>query len=236
MSRSDDPLSPPVADLTVAQVAAHCRDASAQPAERRDLRYCLELFRRAIVGRDAAAWSALHAQYQALVRRWLGRGADSEDLVQETFLRFHRAATAERFTAGEFPTLGSVLAFLRTTAVNLLINEKRRIERERRVLGTPWEPRHNDSDAEEPEPAGSFSPDYLAGVARQELADHVRSLVPDETEWLALRLSYEYELPPREIARRHPQRFHDAAEVSRIKERVKKRLQNDPRLRRYLEE
>ena len=149
---------------------------------------------------------------------------------------FRSAATAERFTAGEFPTLGSVLAFLRTTAVNLLINEKRRIERERRVLGTPWEPRHNDSDAEEPEPAGSFSPDYLAGVARQELADHVRSLVPDETEWLALRLSYEYELPPREIARRHPQRFHDAAEVSRIKERVKKRLQNDPRLRRYLEE
>jgi hypothetical protein len=103
-------------------------------------------------------------------------------------------------------------------------------------LGTPWEPRRDDPDAEEPQPVGGFSPDYLADVARQELADHVRRLVPDETEWLALRLSYEYELPPREIAHRHPQRFRDAAEVSRIKERVKKRLQNDPRLRQYLED
>jgi RNA polymerase sigma factor (sigma-70 family) len=246
MNQSD--LSSAASAMSVAELAVRCRQESAAATERRDPRYCLELFRRAIAGRDAAAWSALYAQYQALVRHWLGRAPDPDDLVQETFLRFHRAATADRFTAGEFPTLGSVLAFLRTTAVNLLINERRRLERERRGLGMRWEPRGDDPNGENPEPGGGPStasfdalgkgaaPDYLAGVAQQELADHIHSLVPDETEWLALRLSYEYDLPPREIARRCPQHFRDAAEVSRIKERVKKRLQNDARLRQYLED
>ncbi len=227
---------PILADLSVGETAARCRQESAAPADRRDPRYCLELFRRAIVGLDGAAWAAIYAQYHALVRHWLGGVHNADDLIQETFLRLHRAMTAERFAAGEFPTLGSVLAFLRTTAVNLLINERRRIVRERRALGLRWEPRGDASDAEDPEPAGGFAPDYLADVTRQELADHVRSLVPDETEWLVLRLTYEFELPPREIARRYPQHFRDAAEVSRVKERVKKRLQNDPRLRRYLED
>jgi RNA polymerase sigma factor (sigma-70 family) len=215
-------------------LAARCRQESAA-AERRDLRHCLELFRRAIVGQEDAAWTAVYAQYQALVRHWLGRRPDTDDLLQETFWRFQRGVTAERFAAGQFPTLGSLLAFLRTTAVNLLINERRRQERERRALGTRLEPRRGAPDAPDHDAAASVTPDYLAEVARAELAALIRSLVPDETEWLALRLSYEYDLPPREIARRHPGRFQDAAEVSRIKERLKKRLQNDPRLRRYLE-
>ncbi len=235
MMNQSDP-APHVAILSVDDLAARCRRESAAAAERRDPRYCLELFRRAIVGLDGAAWTAIYAQYHALVRHWLGGIHNADDLVQETFLRLHRAVPAERFTAGEFPTLGSVLAFMHTTAVNLLINERRRIERERRALGPRLEPRRDAPDAEDSKPAGSFTPDYLAGVARQELADRVRSLVPDETEWLVLRLSYEYELPPREIARRHPQHFRDAAEVSKIRERLKKRLQSDSRLRRYLED
>jgi len=183
----------------------------------------LELFRRAMVDGDEAAWAAVFDQYQALVRTWLG-GPATDDLVQETFARLSQAVTAERFVAGEFPTLEMLLAYMRRIAINVRINEERRAERERRALDAWWKQHH--AMVSSPNPAEDL---------RHELAEYVLSLVEDEEEQLVLRLTFEFELPPREIVRRYPQVFQDAADVYRVKERLKKRLQRDPRLRGYMD-
>jgi len=212
-------------DLSVNELAQRCREESAKSPQHRDTRYCFELFRRAIVGGDEAAWAAVRAQYQHLVQNWLGNVADVEDLVQETFARFIQMVTAERFTAGQFPALGSLLAFMKRTAINLRINEGRRAEHERRAIGA-W------LDQEQ---ATTIS-NHLEQVTRQELAKYVRGLIKDEQERLVLRLTYEFDLPPREIVRRYPRHFKDEDEVYQVKERLKKRLQRDPRLRQYLDQ
>jgi len=211
-------------DLSVNDLATRCREESAKSQQHRAPRYCFELFRRAIVGGDEAAWAAVYVQYRSLVRHWLSDVADVENLVQETFARLSQAVTAERFTSGEFPTLGRVLAFVRRIAINLRINEGRQAERERRVL----------NDWLDQEKVATAS-DHVEQVIRQELADHVRGLLKDEQERLVFRLTYEFDLPPREIARRYPRHFEDVDEVYRIKERLMKRLKRDPRLRWYLD-
>jgi hypothetical protein len=50
-----------------------------------------------------------------------------------------------------------------------------------------------------------------------------------------LRLTYEFDLRPREIAHRYPRHFKNADEVHQVKERLKKRLERDPLLRQYLD-
>jgi DNA-directed RNA polymerase specialized sigma subunit len=133
--------------------------------------------------------------------------------------------TAERFAAGEFPTLAGLLAFLRTVAINQRNNATRRIVRERRALDRWVQQEQLTGQADRSEQS-----------VRRELADYVLSLVHDERERLVLHLTYEFDLPPREIVKRHPQYFENTAEVNRIKERLKKRLRSDLRLRRYLDE
>jgi DNA-directed RNA polymerase specialized sigma24 family protein len=210
------------AALNTPDLALRCREESAKPPHQRPLAYCFELFRRAIVEADQLAWAALHAQYIRLVRSWLGNVADPESLVQETFARFSRAVRAERFDA--FPNLTALLGYLRCTAISLRINEHRQRERERRAL-MAW------GAARLTDPA----PDDTRAVALQELIDHVYSLLQGEQERLVFDLTYQFALPPREIVRRYPSHFTDVAEVNRIKERLKKRLQRDPRLHSYLE-
>ena len=120
--------------LNVSDLATRCREESAKFPQHRAPRYCFELFRRAIVSGEEAAWAAIYVQHHLLVRRWLSDAADVENLVQETFVRFSQAATAERFSSDEFPNLGKLLAFVRRIAINLRINEERRAVRERRAL------------------------------------------------------------------------------------------------------
>jgi len=211
-------------NLTVTELAARCRSETDRPATQRDERFCLELLRRALAAGDAQAWAAVYAQYHALVRHWLGRVNDAEDLVQETFARFRQAFSAERLASGRFPTLASLLAFLRTVAINQRINQARRIEHERKALEKLGQ-----------EGAAVWEADGLDRAQHHELADYIHGLIPDEREWLMLRLSYEFDLTPREIAHSYPYHFADATEVGRIKERVIKRLRNDLRLRAYLE-
>ena len=79
--------------------------------------YGLELFRRAIVGRDQVAWEAIHTQYRALVRDWIGRHAqascidDHDDLATRAFARFWQAMKPAKFA--DFPSLASLLRYLK---------------------------------------------------------------------------------------------------------------------------
>jgi RNA polymerase sigma factor (sigma-70 family) len=95
-----------------------------------DPRFAYELFRRALVERDDAAWAQLFEQYAPLVEHWVRRtgaftvsGETSDYFVSAAFTRFWRAIPAERF--GAFPTLASLLNYLRRCATCVVIDAAR---------------------------------------------------------------------------------------------------------------
>ncbi len=98
--------------------------------EEYDPRYAYELFRRALVEREDAAWAMLFEQYTPLVEHWVRRtgaftvsGETSDFFVSAAFTRFWRAIPAERF--GAFPTLASLLNYLRRCATCVVIDSAR---------------------------------------------------------------------------------------------------------------
>lgn len=210
-----------IKDLDVPQLAERCQQESNRSRRNlpHDPRYCYELFHRAIAESNQAAWKAIYAQYQNLIRHWVGNPRDAEDLIQETLSRFSTAITPERLA--DFPTLGALLQYLKVTAKNLLITRRRRADRERRGL---------DAWLAEAEPRTSPGPD--APLDLEPLMAEIRSRLRDPDEELVFTLTFEFDLSPQEIVARHPERFPTAQDVYRIKERFLKRLRRDPRLRR----
>lgn len=217
----------PIADQTdvegldTPQLAERCQQETARSRQKlpHDPRYCLELVRRAILAGDQTAWKAVNAQYQDLIRHWAGNPADAEDLVQETLARFSASITRERLA--DFPTLGSLLEYLKVIAKNLVIDHQRRAEREKRGL-VEW---LAELECQSP-------PDVDTHLDREALMTCMRSRLRDPDEELVFTEVFELGLSPKEVAARHPERFSTAKEVHRIKERFLQRLRRDPHLRR----
>jgi len=59
-------------ELSIGDLTWRCRQESAQylAGNAHNETYCLELFRRAIVDQDQAAWPALYTHYEPLVAEW----------------------------------------------------------------------------------------------------------------------------------------------------------------------
>jgi RNA polymerase sigma factor (sigma-70 family) len=180
---------------------------------------CFELFRRAIVDGCQDAWQAVYAQYRRLVLYWVNGGADDrEDLAQLALEKFIRAVTPEVF--GRFNGIDKLLAFLKRCARSALIDKNRRTEREERALRMlgSYDPPHTVSSEQE----------ALNRVHGEQCAERVYARLRDDLERRVIYLSFELDLKPSEIARRYPADFPTAHYVSRIKERVLRRLAQDP--------
>ena len=84
-----------------------------------DERYCLEIFRRAVVRRENEAWVALQALLSESVRLWFARhpcrGAAlryepvEQNYIDETFRRFWQALSDQRLL---FSSLAGALSYL----------------------------------------------------------------------------------------------------------------------------
>jgi RNA polymerase sigma factor (sigma-70 family) len=189
---------------------------------------CYELFQRALRENDQEAWSALYGQYHRLVRSWLGNPpGDPDALVNEVFARLWRAIPAERFD--KFPTLPALLAYLERCAKSLAIDEARREERRKRIIEELIRVRELTLAG-----SGSLEPmreDVLEKAARDQLCEHILSRLKGRKERLVFRDSFERGLPPREIAKRRPDLFANAKEVSRVKECILGRLRRDDQLK-----
>ena len=91
---------------------------------------------------------------------------------------------------------------------------------------------HEGALARAREAAGDASLDQvLDRVAAQELYRCALEALNDPQENLVFRASFEWHLQPGEIAQRWPDAFADSREVSRVKERVLRRLRRDDGLR-----
>lgn len=183
---------------------------------------CFELFRRAVVGKCQEAWQAVYAQYHGLVIYWIGKDADdAEDLVHCAFEKFWKATGQETFA--RFAGLASVLAYLRRCARSVHIDRWRRMKRECLALD---ELRENN-----PSSSNSSEPKILDDIVNQRCVKHINGRLKDEQERLVVYLSFELDLKPSEIAQQYTAQFFSAHDVSRVKERVVRRLSQDPILR-----
>jgi hypothetical protein len=183
-------------------------------------RFGFELFRRAIVERNDAAWAALYAQYAETVRWWLGLTVDEDDeLVTLTFERFWRAMDAVKFSS--FSGLGGVLAYLKSCAQTARLDRARAVSV--RAREEPLDavatllPARDDTEGM-----------VAAHIDRVAFWHMVRQYLADEREHSVLYLSYVVGLSPRQIYARHAARFDDIAEVYRIKRAVIARLRRAP--------
>jgi hypothetical protein len=95
-------------------------------------RYCLEMFRRAIVNRDDDAWASIYQQYAPLVLTWVTQhqsaapllGQDgSGPLVNAAFAKFSQALTPAKME--NFDSLAAVLKYLKMCVHSVVADEVR---------------------------------------------------------------------------------------------------------------
>ncbi len=86
-----------------------------------------ELFRRAILERDAQAWAEIHQRYRPLLMAWAYRssarlqaGEGCDDIADQALARAWVALTPERF--GEFSSLARLLSYLRSCVASTAID------------------------------------------------------------------------------------------------------------------
>ena len=185
-----------------------------------DPQYCYELFRCALVQRREEAWAAIYEQYHRLVYHWLGHTSeDSDILVNHVFDRFWRALTPERFP--DFDSVKALLGYLKRCAQGVAIDARRKEERR--------EARNAALVQMERAAARRVSDlsKVLDDIVSEQLYAHVTQALRGKEERLVFRATFEWEMKPAQIAARWPNTFDDARHVSRIKERILRRLRCD---------
>ena len=201
----------------------------------------LELFRRAICEGDQAAWETVVARYRGLVICWTRRHQvaalledDAEYWVNRTFERFWVALTPARFQ--HFSALAAVLGYLRLCAHSVLLDAARS---ERSSLAARGPQPHAGAGATAhpvavAEPSASVEALALTRCEQERFWHAVTRGLPDPSERLLVHLAFARGLPPREIQRRHPQRFPTTADVYRVKRKALDRLRRNAALKSAL--
>ena len=192
-------------------------------------RYCVELFRRALVEQTDEAWSALHQCFSETVRSWLWSHPshdvallrDSEEnYIAQTFSRFWYAVRDQQL---EFTTLPAALRYLHATLNGLLMDTLRSHLRGR------------EREVPLPEPGCPEEPATSGAIDGQSIWDDIQGFLPDERERRVAYLLYHCGLKPRDIIVRCSHEFKDVQEIYHLNHNVVKRLQrNRDRLRQAL--
>jgi DNA-directed RNA polymerase specialized sigma24 family protein len=220
--------------LTLAGLAHRCAQETQRFFQRlaHDTRYCFELFRRAICGRNQQAWHLVYRQYEPLIAGWVRRHAAFPAVAEEVPFFVNRALekmwsalTPARFEA--FPDLPSLLRYLQMCVHSVLIDEVRRAEPALLLDDLPLAA-HSLS--------GSSSPDQQAldDLQRRELWQAVEARLQTEQERRVLYASFVLGLKPREICAQFSTTFRDVHEVYRVKENLLARLRRDTQLQDLL--
>jgi DNA-directed RNA polymerase specialized sigma24 family protein len=189
-----------------------------------------DLFRRAIVERDEEAWAAIYTHFRQLLISWARHASARapavghyEDIADRALARAWAALTAEQF--GQFPSLASLLAYLRTcvgaAAIDAARAEATR-ERAYQKLDLP--------SVTTPEEL------VLSSLSRAELWRLLNKLISTELERIILIESFVLGLPPRAILERHQDRFADVPAIYGAKRNLLNRLERSHDLQRIYQD
>lgn len=193
-----------------------------------DTSYSYELFRRALVERNEAAWEQLFYHYNGLVEGWVRRsgafmssGESSEFFVVGAFTKFWRAITPERFDS--FPSLASLLHYLQLCTTSVVIDS---------VRTQSWSEMVPE-DAVGPASSPQYSPDEEAvnRVQREEFWRLIDAQLNDEIERVVVYSSFILGLTPRAIFARWNNLFGSINDVYNVKRNVLGRLGRNAQIR-----
>ncbi|GCF09394.1 sigma-70 family RNA polymerase sigma factor [Dictyobacter arantiisoli] len=195
-------------------------------------RFCLELFRRAIITRDDVAWAAIYQQYAPLVLTWVTQhqsatpilGQDgSAPLVNAAFAKFAQALTPAKMD--HFDALAAILKYLKM-CVHSVVADEVRIRQARQYEET--------LEAIEQEPASDDpADDVVSQLSAQDLWKLILEEVPGEEERTLIYAAYVHGMKPGEISNQHPLMFASVDDVYRIKRNVLERLRRNRRLQAF---
>jgi RNA polymerase sigma factor (sigma-70 family) len=192
-------------------------------------RYCLELFRRAIVKRDDDAWSCLYQQYAPLVLTWVTQhqsaapvlGQDgSGPLVNAAFAKFSQALTPAKMA--NFDSLAAVLKYLKMCVHSVVADEVR--SRQSRQYEETLELIEHEPASDDP------ADDVVSNISAQSLWQVIQEELNGEDERVLIYLAYIQGMKPGEISSQHRRLFPTVDDVYRIKRNVLERLRRNRRL------
>ncbi len=191
-------------------------------------RFCLELFRRAIVQRDDDAWACIYSQYAPLVLTWVTQhqsaapmlGQDgSAPLVNAAFAKFSQALTPAKMD--NFDSPAAILKYLKMCVHSVVADEVR--SRQSRQYEETLELIEHEPASEDP------ADDVVATISAQGLWQVIQ-----EEERLLIYLAYIHGMKPSEISSQNRRLFPTVDDVYRIKRNVLERLRRNRRLQLLL--
>ncbi|MBK9942563.1 MAG: hypothetical protein U0Z44_00995 [Kouleothrix sp.] len=183
-----------------------------------------DLFERAIVERDGHAWAVIYTRYRRLLLAWAQRfsrrlalNERADDLADQAFARAWAALTPEHFS--RFPTLASLLAYLRSCVSSTVIDIARTRSAREQSLDTL-------------EMSCEATPEQIVvgELERGEIWQIAGAATRSMQEQAVLVESFVYDQPPRSIHARHPELFPDVGSVYRAKRNLLERLQHNQSL------
>ena len=192
-------------------------------------RYCLELFRRAIVRRDEDAWACLYQQYAPLVLTWVNQhqsasallGQDGgAPLVNAVFAKFAQALTPAKMA--NFDSLAAILKYLKMCVHSVIADEVR--ARQSRQYEETLESIEQEPATDDP------AEDVISGLSIQSLWQVIQEELNGEDERLLIYLAYVQGMKPAEICAQQRRYFPSVEDVYRIKRNVLERLRRNRRL------
>lgn len=192
-------------------------------------RYCLELFRRAIVQRSDDAWACIYQQYAPLVLTWVNQhqsatamlGQDgSASLVNAAFAKFAQALTPVKMD--NFDSLAAVLKYLKMCVHSVIADEVR--SRQARQYEETLELIEHEPSTEDP------ADDVVSSISAQGLWQVIQEELNGEDERMLIYLAYVHGMKPSEISNQHNRLFPSVEDVYRIKRNVLERLRRNRRL------
>ncbi len=192
-------------------------------------RYCLELFRRAIVNRDDDAWACIYSQYAPLVLTWVTQhqsatpllGQDgSAPLVNAAFAKFAQALTPAKME--NFDSLAAILKYLKMCVHSVVADEVR--ARQARQYEETLELIEQEPASDDP------ADDVVSHISAQGLWQIIQEELNGEDERMLIYLAYIQGMKPSEISSQHRRFFPAVDDVYRIKRNVLERLRRNRRL------
>jgi DNA-directed RNA polymerase specialized sigma24 family protein len=198
-----------------------------------DPRYCFELFRRAIIGRDQHAWQIVYTQYQPLVVGWVERhsafpdsGEEVQYFVNRAFEKMWHALPPDKF--GNFPNLKSLLRYLQVCVHSVILDQVRKVELA--VVDIDDEATIGEHEVTKQ----STKDRALDKVHRQELWQEIDARLNTDQERKVMFGSFVLALKPQDLLSHYPEAFDNVSQIYRAKENVLARLRRDAELLRFL--
>jgi len=225
-------------NLYLYRIRQRCTDETAKyrRGEPYDPSYCFKLFYQALHERDELAWNLLYEQYRPQVIVWVRRhpaysslDEDIDYFVNGALMRLWKNFMPKKFTKDT--TVDSILKYLRM-CVNSETQQYLRGKERRLITDSIDDNQKNDSTI--PSTDLPLLGRMVEDEDRDNFATLIRSLLKDEQEVIVCYAFFELGLKPKTIYEQYGEYFSSVKEISRIRERIIKRLKGNSQVETFM--